>query len=167
MRKKANKRELIKIIGLSMLGIVGILIYTTMIASKYPGYYIGHMVVLASVSATFTIVIVSGIIKNQIEGTKGKQIIIGTLIILLIVINFSTIPFYMDIPNFLNNNYITTTGVISDKWTNTGRYSDHCTHITIDDKKYTVVEDSQNIKIGDTVTLEYLPHSHIIKTINF
>jgi len=167
MRKKmkVNKKEIFKVIGLFLLTIVGVVIYTIFVASKYPGYYIGHIIVMLSASAIFTIVIVSGIMKNQIEGVIAKRIVLGVLLILLIVINFSVLPFYMDIPNFLSNNYITTTGVITDKWNSTGKYSDHSTHIIIDNRRYTVVENSQNIKVGDTVILEYLSHSHVIKAI--
>lgn len=164
-KKKENKKEIIKVIGLFMLTLVGVVIYTRFVASKYPGYYIGRIIVWLSVSAIFTIVIVSGIMKNQIEGVIAKRIVVGVLLILLIVINCSVLPFYMDIPNFLNKNYITTTGVISDKWHSTGKYSDHSTHIIIDNKRYIVVENSQDIKVGDRVILEYLPHSHVIKAI--
>lgn len=166
MAKKKKKKKVTKgivdIIIYLGIPVVGVIIYISMVASKYPQYYIGDMVVWASVSLAFIITIASGIKKKQIKGTKQIRIVLVALLILITVINLPVIPYYMDIPNFLKHRYSTVNGVISSKWYSTGKYSTHHYNIIIGSEKYIVVEGGRDIEEGDTVILEYLPNSHII-----
>lgn len=165
-KKKSTKvkdiRDILIYLGIPVAGVI---IYISKIASKYPHYYIGDMAVWASVSLALILVIGSGIKKKQIAGKKPICIVLAVLTISIIVINLPEIPYYMDIPNFLNHRYSTVEGVISREWYSTGKYSSHHNNIIIDGESYIVIEGGRDVEVGDTVLIEYLPNSHIISKI--
>ena len=164
-KKKKVINEIVDIIIYLGIPVVGVIIYISMVASKYPNYYIGEMAVWASVSLAVIITIALGIKKKQIEGKKAIRIVLVALLIFITIINLPVLPYYMDIPSFLKHRYSTVQGVISSKWYSNGKYSSHHWNIIIGSEKYIVVEGGRDIEEGDTVILEYLPNSHIISKI--
>ena len=132
------------------------------------GSYLSMILLRVVVTVLFFLVFLCILIVDFQDCKKKfsfKIIVPITLMAGLFYVIYLCIPGYLDLPSALTSHYTVSTGIVTKSVSIAPQHDKDYDTLTLDGIEFKYYLDKQNIKVGDTVIVTYLPHSKRVITI--
>lgn len=136
--------------------------------------YIFELAVYFFLGIVVTVSFICKLIYNFIDKGRGqkikapklvaRKIIYSFILCISILMDIGGIPYFLDIPNAIANNYVSKEGIIKRiEYPHNKDSSDY--YLIMDNAKYETGKPSEDVEEGDLATIQYMPHSKVISSI--